>query len=173
MSDKKGRSRMIIPTAILAAVAVVLLIMGYQKGGGQHVQGLRTALFMILEILPLLVAAFIIAGMVQVLLPQQEIARWVGEESGLKGLLMGAFAGGLTPGGPWVSMPLAAGFYRAGAGIGTVVAFITGWALWSFSRIPVEIGILGWKLTGIRLACTVIFPPIAGYIATLLFSGVK
>jgi hypothetical protein len=36
-----------------------------------------------------------------------------------------------------------------------------------------EIGILGWKFTLVRLACTFFFPPIAGIIAQIAFSGVK
>ena len=77
------------------------------------------------------------------------------------------------PGGPFVSLPLAAGFLRVGAGVGTMVAFITGWSLLAFSRLPLEIGVLGWKFTLIRLACTFFFAPIAGLIADKLFSNVN
>jgi uncharacterized membrane protein YraQ (UPF0718 family) len=101
------------------------------------------------------------------------LSRWVGQESGLRGILIGTLAGGIAPGGPYVSLPLAAGLLRSGASIGTMVAFLTGWSLWAVSRLPMEVGILGWKLTFIRLACTFFFPPIAGIIAQLLFSGTK
>jgi len=57
--------------------------------------------------------------------------------------------------------------------VGTLVAFLTAWSLWAVARLPMEIGILGWKFTLIRLACTFFFPPIAGFIAQLAFSGVK
>jgi len=54
-----------------------------------------------------------------------------------------------------------------------MVAFLTGWSLWAVTRMPVEIGIMGWKFTLIRLACTFFFPPIAGLIANSLFSDVS
>lgn len=170
--NKKGRiSAMLIPTIIMAVLAFILLFIGYYKGQGQHVSGMRSALNMTIEVLPLLVFAFIVAGMAQVLLPRDVVSKWVGAESGIRGILIGTIAGGLSPGGPYVSLPVVAGLLRAGAGVGTMVAFLTGWSLWAISRLPMEVGILGWKFTLIRIACTFFFPPIAGLIAQALFSG--
>lgn len=164
---------MLIPTIIMGVMAIVLLAVGYTKGQGQHITGIKSGLGMIVEILPLLIFAFIIAGMVQVLLPKELLSKWVGAESGLRGIFIGAGFGALIPGGPVVSLPIAAGLMRSGAGIGTVVAFLTGWSLWAIARFPLEAGILGWKLTAIRLACTFLFPPLAGLIAHVFFTGTK
>ena len=160
---------MLLPTIILGILAVVLLYIGYSKGEQQHIAGLKTGLVMTLEILPLLVFALIVAGMVQVLLPAELISKWIGTESGMKGIFIGTLAGAIAPGGPYVSLPLAAAIFRSGAGVGTMVAFLTGWSLWAVSRLPMEVGILGWRLTLIRLASTFIFPPIAGFIAHFMF----
>ncbi len=162
---------MVIPTLVMGVVAFVLLLMGYYKGDGQHVAGLKMALNMIITIIPLLLSAFIVAGMVQVLIPQEVISSWIGAESGIRGILIGSVVGGLAPGGPFVSLPIAIGLVRSGAGLGTTVAFLTGWSLWAVSRIPMEVGILGWKITLIRLASTFFFPPVAGLIAHILFEG--
>lgn len=163
---------MLIPTIIVGLLAVALIFVAYHKGGGEHILGLKSAGSMLLQIAPLLIFAFIIAGIVQVLLPVEMISRWVGTESGLRGVLIGTVVGGFAPGGPYVSLPIAAGLLRIGASIGTMVAFLTSWSLWAFSRLPLEIGIMGWKFTLIRIACTFFFPPIAGLIANKLFSGV-
>jgi uncharacterized membrane protein YraQ (UPF0718 family) len=173
MKKKRRISNMLIPTLVMASLAVALLIIGYSRGEGQHIVGLKSALKMTVEILPLLIFAFIMAGMIQTLLPQELLSRWIGEESGIRGILIGTLAGGITPGGPYVSLPLAAGFLRAGASLGTMVAFITAWSLWAIARLPMEVGIMGWKFTAIRLACTFFFPPIAGFLAQMLFSGFK
>jgi uncharacterized membrane protein YraQ (UPF0718 family) len=170
---KKGRTNMVIPTAIMAVLAIAALFFGYSRGEGQHITGLKLSLKMTIEILPLLFFAFILAGMVQVLLPQAQISRWIGDASGLRGILIGTIAGGITPGGPYVSLPLAAGLLKAGAGWGTMVAYVTAWSLWAIARMPMEIGIMGWKFTFVRFACTFFFPPIAGIIAQLFFSGMK
>lgn len=164
---------MLIPTIILAVLAGALLLTGYLRGEAQHVEGVKTGFAMLVQILPLLVFAFIVAGMVQVLLPHEVIAKWVGMESGLRGILIGSVAGGLTPGGPFVSLPLAAGLLRSGAGAGTMVAYLTAWSLWAVNRLPMEVGILGWRFTLIRLASTFVLPVIGGLIAQALFSNVE
>ena len=173
MAKEKRGSNMLIPTIVMGILAMALLIIGYSKGEGQHIIGMRSTWNMLIEILPLLFFAFVVAGMVQVLLPRDLISKWVGVESGLRGIFIGTVAGGLTPGGPYVSLPVVAGFLRAGASIGTMVAFLTGWSLWAVSRLPMELGILGWKFTLIRFTCTFFFPPIAGLIAQTMFSGAR
>lgn len=164
---------MVIPTIIMAVLAGVSFVFAYSKGGGKHIQGLHISWKMILEILPLLVFALILAGMVQVLIPKELLAKWIGEGSGIRGILFGTLAGGITPGGPYVSLPIVAGFLRAGAGVGTMVAYLTAWSLWAVARMPMDIGILGWKFTFVRVTCTFFFPPIAGFLAQIFFSGFK
>ena len=162
---------MLIPTIIMGVLAVILVVLSYQKG--VHIQGLKASGNMLLQIIPLLIFAFLIAGMVQFLIPREIISRWVGAESGFRGLLIGTAMGSIAPGGPFVSMPIAAGLLRTGANIGTMVAFLTAWSLLAFSRIPLELGIMGWKFVLIRMACTFFFPPVAGWIANTLFSRVN
>ena len=164
---------MLVTTIIMGVIAVVLLFIGYQKGGGEHILGLKSAWSMMLQVIPLLVVAFIMAGMIQVLIPTELISKWIGAESGLRGILIGTVVGAFAPGGPFISLPIAAGLLRAGASIGTMVAFITGWSIFGFNRLPMEIGLLGWKFTLIRLTCSFLFPMVAGLIANLFFSRVK
>ncbi|MBN1794020.1 MAG: permease [Candidatus Omnitrophica bacterium] len=157
---------MFIPTGIMVILAIVLTGVAYAKG--QHPYGMKLAFGMTLEILPLLIFAFIVAGMVQVLLPGEALAKWIGETSGMRGIWIGTVAGALAPGGPYVSLPIAAGLIRSGAGAGTMVAFLTGWSLWAVNRLPMEVGILGWRLTLIRFLSVLIFPPLAGVFAQFL-----
>jgi uncharacterized membrane protein YraQ (UPF0718 family) len=165
---KKGTS-MWLPTLIMGVLAAALVIVGYARGEGQHLAGLKSAGRMTLEVLPLLAFAFVVAGMVQVLIPREALVRWVSSEAGFRGILVGTVAGGLAPGGPYVNLPVAAALIRSGAGVGTMVAFLTGWSLWAVARLPMEVGMLGWKFTAMRLASTCFFPPIAGLIARALF----
>ncbi|UCD71028.1 MAG: permease [Syntrophobacterales bacterium] len=169
-TEKGGRDfKMLFPTIIMGLIAGILILAGYLKGGGQHVTGLRIAGNMTIQILPLLVCAFTVAGMAQVLIPHDILAKWVGTESGIRGIMIGTVAGGFAPGGPYVSLPIAATLLRAGASVGTMVAFLTGWSLWAVGRLPMEVGIMGWKFTLVRLACTFFFPPLAGILANRLF----
>ncbi len=171
-TQQTGRKfKMFYPTLIIGLIAGTLVLIGYLRGGGQHIIGLKTAGNITIQILPLLVCAFTVAGMAQVLMPHDILAKWVGAESGIRGIMIGTIAGGFAPGGPYVSLPIAAGLLRAGASVGTMVAFLTGWSLWAVSRLPMEVGIMGWKFTLIRLACTFFFPPLAGLLANRFFSN--
>lgn len=164
---------MLVPIIIMGILALILTIIGYHRGQGEHILGLKSAFHMTIDVLPLLIFAFIVAGMVQVLLPHEVVSQWVGAESGMRGIIIGSVAGGLAPGGPYVSLPIVAGLLKSGASVGTMVAFLTGWSIWAVSRLPMEVGIVGWKFTLIRIISTLLFPPIAGLIAHTLFSNVK
>lgn len=155
---------------IMSVLALALIMVAYFSGEGLHWIGLRAGGKMMWEVLPLLVAAFIIAGMIQVLVPRELISRWLGKEAGLKGIMIGCIAGAITPGGPYVSFPIVAAIYKAGASIGTVVGYVTAWSLWALARAPMEVALIGPRLTLIRFASTLIFPPIAGIIAQMIFA---
>jgi len=154
----------------MGLLAIILVFIGYHKGAGEHLLGLKSAMEMTIQILPIVILAFIVAGMIQILIPQELLSKWIGRESGMRGILIGTLAGGLAPGNPYVNLPIAAGLLRSGASIGAMVAFLTGWSLWSVARLPLEVSIMGWKFTLVRIASTFFFPPIAGLIANRFFS---
>ncbi len=157
----------------MATLAVVLLYVGYSKGEGQHLNGLKYAYRLLIQILPLLLCAFIVAGMMNELIPREKVAQFVGKESGWTGILIGAVAGSFTPGGPFICMPIAAGMVHAGAAIGPAVAYLTSWSLLAFTRMPLEVGLLGWKLTAIKFVSGLFLPLLAGGIAQLFFNHVN
>jgi len=156
---------MFLPTFIMGLIAVLLIVIGVIKGQNEHIEGLSKGFKMTITILPMLIFAFIAAGMIQVLVPHEILVKWIGKESGIKGIFIGTVVGAFTPGGPYVSLPIAAGLLRSGAGVGVMVAFLTGWSLWAVQRLPMDIGIMGWKFAVIRFVSTFFFPPIAGLIA--------
>lgn len=160
-----------IPTIIMAILSLFAFLMAYNKG--EHIQGLIISKNLIIQVLPILVFALFLAGMIQVLIPADLIAKWIGKESGLKGIMIGAFVGAFIPGGPFVGMPIILGFLKVGAAIPVLVAMLTGWSLIGINRLPIEIGVLGPKLTLIRLASVIIFAPLAGLVAKLMMSIFK
>ncbi|MGD8238096.1 MAG: permease [Armatimonadota bacterium] len=159
-----------IALVVMSVLTLVLGLVAYNKG--VHMRALQQSGTMLKEtlpfLLPLLVVAFVLAGFVRELVPEEVIARWVGAEGGLKGIFIGSAAGSVTPGGPYVTLPIAASFAKSGASVGIVVAFMTAWSLWAVGRLPMELGILGPRITLIRILSTAIFPPIAGLLAVLI-----
>jgi uncharacterized membrane protein YraQ (UPF0718 family) len=152
-------------TLILAAVAVILLAIAFWRGRDLPLAGLAAAGRTIWRNLPILVLGFVIAGLVQVLVPRELISRWLGAQAGVKGVLIGSVVGGLVPGSPYAVFPIVAGLYQAGAGLGAVVSFTSAWSLWSLSRLPIEMALIDPKPALVRYAITFVVPPLAGLLA--------
>ncbi len=113
-----------VTTIIVCTLSVVLLAVAYYKQHDLPLRGLKVTGTMLLPMVPMLLAAFVIAGQMQVLLPEETIGKWVGEKAGIKAVLIGSLAGSLIPGGPFVSFPIAVSLSKSGASIGCVVAFL-------------------------------------------------
>ena len=129
---------------------------------------------MILEITPRMIAAFLLAGLVQAIVPQEVIVRWMGHGTGFKGILIGMTLGGVTPGGPMTHFPVIATFYKMGVGIGPLVAYLTAWSLFGLQRIIMwEIPFLGAKVVAIRFAVSFLFPLLAGWLCELVWDKLQ
>lgn len=152
-------------TLILIVVAAALLVIAFWRGRDLPLAGLVAGGHTLWRNLPVLLLGFAIAGLAQVLIPKELITRWLGAESGIKGILVGCVAGGLVPGAPYATFPLVASLYQAGASLGAVVGFVSAWSLWSVSRLPVEMALIDPKPALVRYVVTFVVPPIAGLLA--------
>lgn len=155
-------------TLALAIVAAILLAIAFWQGRDLPLAGLQAGGRTLWRNLPMLLLGFLIAGLAQVLIPKDLITRWLGAESGFKGILIGCVAGGLVPGAPYAVFPLVAALYQAGASLGAVVGFVAAWALWSVSRLPVEMALIGSRPALVRYVVTFVVPPIAGLLAEVI-----
>ena len=155
----------------MLVLSVVLGTIAYYKSPQLPIHALKSGGSLLLKLLPVLILAFFVAGLMEILLPKELLLRWVGEESGLKGILIGACLGSVAPGGPFIQFPLVAAMFKAGAHIGPLVAYLSAWALIGINRvIAFEIPLLGFQITFTRLLCSFIFPVIIGYMAKFVFA---
>ena len=159
-------------TMALIGVALLLAAVAWSQGGLQLVfGGLLNSGQTLLRVTPLLIAAFLVAGLVQVIISQEMIDRWLGSGSGWRGIMLACLGGALIPGGPYVYYPIAGALLQSGAGLGVLVSFITAKNLWSVLRLPYEFAILGTQLTLIRFILTLIVPPLLGLVSEALFGN--
>jgi len=153
-------------TLFLAAVAAILLAFAFWRGRDLPMAGLMAAGQTLWRNLPILLLGIVIAGLVQVLVPKELISRWLGAQTGVKGVLVACVIGGLVPGSPYAVFPIVASLYRSGASLGAVVGFVSAWSLWSVSRLPVEMALIDPKAALVRYAITFAVPPVAGLLAS-------
>jgi len=114
-----------LSTLVLALVAVVLGVIAYLKDPGLPAIGARNGLSMVAFILPRMVPAIFIAGLMQVLIPQETVSRYFGQQSGLAGIVVASAAGVFTPGGPMVSVPFMVVLANSGVATAPLVAYMT------------------------------------------------
>jgi uncharacterized membrane protein YraQ (UPF0718 family) len=154
---------------VMIGFTIILGVIAYFKRPDFPVLGAKTGIKMFWDVLPILLISFLLAGLIQVLIPKGIIAKWLGKEAGMKGVFIGCIAGALAPGAPYISFPIIASLYKAGAGLGAVVGFVAAWSLWQVYRIPIEVALIGPKVALIRFISTLVFPPIAGLFAHFVF----
>ena len=157
-------------TLILAGLALILMIVAYVKDPSLPLIGTRNGLSMLAFILPRLLPALILAGLFQVLVPQEIVSRHFGREAGLKGLLIATGAGVITPGGPMVSVPFMVALANSGAALPVLVAYMTSWSLFGVQRIIAwEAPLMGWHFVWVRVIPSLAFPVVAGWLVATFY----
>ncbi len=122
----------------------------------------------------LIIASFLISSMLVLILPKELISTWIGKESGIKGISIGTALGVITPGGPFLTFPILVGFWKAGTGVGPIIAYLTSWSLLGLQRVLVwELPFLGPKFVAVRIAVSLLIPIILGISGQWIFNWLK
>jgi uncharacterized membrane protein YraQ (UPF0718 family) len=162
--------RLDLSTLILAGLALAFAIVAYIKDPGLPLIGARNGLAMLAFILPRLIPALILAGLFQVLIPQDVVSRHFGREAGLKAIVIATGAGMVTPGGPMVSVPFMVALAHSGAALPALVAYMTSWSLFGVQRIIAwEAPLMGWKFVWVRVIPSLAFPVVAGWLVATFY----
>lgn len=159
---------------ILLGMVVVALAVALWRDPGLPLQGLFASGKLLRNVWVELGFGFILAGLLEVLIPQPTLSRWLGPETAGRGVLAGWVAGLLIPGGPYVAFPIAANLFRSGAGPAPLITLISAKLLVSPIRtLSYEVPLLGWPLTLARLLPALFLPPLLGLVGHWLFGVFK
>tara|TARA_Y100001936_G_C15660304_1_gene450894 strand:+ start:87 stop:581 length:495 start_codon:yes stop_codon:yes gene_type:complete len=162
-------------TYLLAALVVIASIFAFRKQGITGIrEGFVTSALLLRSVGKMLILGMTLSAMTQVILPEEIIIRWMGDESGINGILIGTVVGVLIPGGPYVVIPLAGSVFLSGAGVGPVAAFITAWNTIPLTRTVMwEWPFLGGAFTWSRMIVNIPFPFVAGFLSPPIFELIK
>ena len=157
-------------TFVLAGLALALGIVAYVKDPGLPWLGARSGFKMLGFILPRLIPALILAGLMQVLVPVEIVQRYLGREAGLRAILFATLAGIFTPGGPMVTVPFMVALAHSGAALPALVAYMTSWSLFGMQRIIAwEAPLMGWRFVVVRVVPSLAFPVVAGWLVATFY----
>lgn len=155
---------------ILLALTVCALVVAYLRRPSLAGEGLIAGARLLRGVAPELLLGFALAGLIDVLIPSATMVRWLGAESGGRGILIGWAVGLVIPGGPYMFFPVAATLFRQGAAPAALLTLITAKLLVSPIRMfTYEAPVLGWPLTLARFIPCLLLPPLVGWLGGLLY----
>ncbi len=114
--------------AVTAAMAIITLV---NADFGK--ESLSVSMFSLTEMLSIIPPIFILLGLLDVWVPRETMVKYMGETSGLKGIIIAFVLGSAAAGPLYGAFPAAAVFLRKGAGFRNVFIFI---GAWSTTKIP-------------------------------------
>lgn len=151
-------------TIILYVLAVLLLSLSFIKDKNKTKMALKKAWKSFENILPQFLSILIIIGIMLSVLSPETISKFVGQESGMLGVLIAALIGSITLIPGFVAFPLAAALLKSGAGFMQIAVFVSTLMMVGIVTIPVEIKYFGKKATIIRNGMAFLFSFIAAIV---------
>lgn len=159
-----------VSTWILLGLTLLVLGAAFARQPSLAGDGVRSGARLLLSVAPELLLGFVLAGLLDVLVPAAALQRWLGAETSSRGIGLAWALGLLLPGGPYVLFPMAAQLFRAGVAPAAIITLVTAKTLVSPIRmLTYEAPVLGWRMTLSRLLPAILLPPLVGFLGGALY----
>ncbi|PKN01856.1 MAG: hypothetical protein CVU77_02640 [Elusimicrobia bacterium HGW-Elusimicrobia-1] len=120
-----------------------------------------------ISILPLM---FIVVGLFDVWIPQEKVAKHIGEGSGLKGIASVVLLASIQAGPLYGAFPVAYVMWKKGASRRNIFIYLGAYSTIKISMMTFEVGFLGLKFSLLRAALTLPVYIVVGFIMERYFS---
>lgn len=172
MAQRRRVSSFEWSTAVVGGISLFCGTAVYLRDGAARFVAILTHdLGLFGSMLPKMAAGCLVSAFMTRLLPREVVARLVGTESGMFGLLIASLMGAALPGGPLTIYPVAGAFLVLGADAGTAIAFITAWNLLGYNRALIwEMPFFGSDFVFWRIVVALPLPFLAGALARAALS---
>ncbi len=143
---------------LLILVLYVILLFLYPN---KTVLALKEGTILFLKMLPLFLCVTLFSSFLAMFISKDIIRKYMGKESGIRGVIFGALFGTVIVGPLWVLFPMFQTFLEKGAGIAIVGAMIGAFAI-KTPWLPYAAGFLGWPFVLISFGLILIYSVIEG-----------
>lgn len=133
---------------IVTLVGVVILTLVYPQIGWKAIGNSVGQIKQMMLIIP---PIFILMELLDVWVPKETMIKYMGEGSGIKGILLAVFIGSAAAGPLYGAFPVAAVFMKKGVKFSNVLIFIGAWSTTKIPMLLFEIAALGTKFAITRL----------------------
>lgn len=114
-------------------IVLLLIILLYMVNKDLGLKAINITSFTLKEMLLILPPIFVLLGLLDVWVPRDTMVKFMGEGSGLKGVLLSIFIGSAAAGPLYGAFPVAAVFMSKGVKFSNILIFI---GAWSTTKIP-------------------------------------
>ena len=125
-----------------------------------------------LKAIEIIIAVFIIIGLIQVWVGPQTLSKLLGKEAGWKGLALASTLPIFIGGSLFTIFPLLKTLRDKGASIACVMAFIAAWA-GKAPLLPLEIEFLGWQFAVLRICLIIPFAIVMGLLSQFILDKLQ
>ena len=131
-------------------------------------QTINTSTSSILQMLSVLPPVMILLGLMDVWIPREQLIKYMGNKSGIIGILLSILIGSIAAGPMYASFPFTAVLIKKGAKFSNIIIFMNAWCLTKVSTLLFEFSALGYKFTLARLLIDIPGVLIMSYFINLL-----
>lgn len=151
-------------------ISSILIFITYMWNPEIGLKAIDTVWISFKEMIMVIPPVFILMGLLDIWVPKDVMVKYMGEGSGLKGILLSIFLGSAAAGPLYGAFPVAAVFMKKGAKLTNIFIFI---GAWSTTKIPMflfELSALGSKFALTRLIVNIPGILIISYLLNYIIS---
>ncbi len=152
---------------IITLIALIVVLIINLKTG---FRALNVIGFSFKEMALVLPPIFILLGLLDVWIPKEKMMKYMGEGSGIKGIILAMIIGSMVAGPLYAAFPVAAALMRKGVKFTNILIFIGAWSTTKIPMLLFEISALGARFTMTRLAIDIIGIIIIAYVLYAIVS---
>jgi uncharacterized membrane protein YraQ (UPF0718 family) len=142
--------RKLKPYMLLIMVAVIdALILLKSPGLGSRI--LKNTGMNFVQMLGVIPPIFLLIGLMDVWVPREKVIRYMGEGSGITGVLLGILLGAAAAGPLYAAFPIAAIMIKKGAKFTNILIFLGAWSTMKIPMFLFEMASLGYVFAITRL----------------------
>ena len=154
--------------SFLISLFVLIILSFFSKS--IFTETLNTAGSSILQMLSVLPPIMIMLGLMDVWIPREQLMKYMGNKSGIIGVILAMLIGSIAAGPMYASFPFTAVLIKKGAKFSNIITFMNSWCLIKVSTLLFEFSALGYKFTLVRLLIDIPGILIMSYLVNLLMS---
>lgn len=132
---------------IVFIIVLILLALTFVYDKGLGLKAVDTIKFSFKEMIMVLPPIFILLGLLDVWVPKDTMVKFMGEGSGVIGILLAFFLGSAAAGPLYGAFPVAAIFMKKGVKFTNVLIFLGAWSTTKLPMLLFEVASMGTKFT--------------------------